>query len=37
MAKAGYAASRRFLDAERISHDPAAGTAALIDGPRKAW
>lgn len=29
MAKAGYAANRRLLDAERISHDPAAGTAAL--------
>jgi len=29
MAKAGYAASRRLLDAGRISHDPAAGTAAL--------
>jgi hypothetical protein len=29
MAKAGYAASRRLLDAEMISHDPAAGTAAL--------
>jgi hypothetical protein len=29
MAKAGYAASRRLLDAECISHDPAAGTAAL--------
>ena len=29
MAKAGYSASRRLLDAERISHDPAAGTAAL--------
>ncbi len=29
MAKAGYTASRRLLDAERISHDPAAGTAAL--------
>jgi hypothetical protein len=29
MAKAGYAANRRLLDAERISHDPAAGAAAL--------
>ena len=29
MAKAGYTASRRLLDAEYISHDPAAGTAAL--------
>jgi hypothetical protein len=29
MAKAGYTANRRLLDAERISHDPAAGTAAL--------
>ena len=29
MAKAGYAASRRLLDAEMISHDPTAGTAAL--------
>jgi hypothetical protein len=29
MAKAGYAANRRLLDAERLSHDPAAGTAAL--------
>ena len=29
MAKAGYSANRRLLDAERISHDPAAGTAAL--------
>jgi len=29
MAKAGYTASRRLLDAECISHDPAAGTAAL--------
>ncbi|HET9080181.1 MAG TPA: FAD-dependent oxidoreductase [Trebonia sp.] len=29
MAKAGYAASRRLLDAEMITHDPAAGTAAL--------
>jgi hypothetical protein len=29
MAKAGYAANRRLLDAEMISHDPAAGTAAL--------
>ena len=29
MAKAGDAASRRLLDAERISHDPAAGAAAL--------
>ena len=29
LAKAGYAASRRLLDAECISHDPAAGTAAL--------
>lgn len=29
MAKAGYAANRRLLDAETISHDPAAGTAAL--------
>ena len=29
MAKAGYAASRRLLDAECISHDPAAGAAAL--------
>ena len=29
MAKAGYAANRRLLDAECISHDPAAGTAAL--------
>jgi hypothetical protein len=28
MATAGYAANRRLLDAERISHDPAAGTAA---------
>jgi hypothetical protein len=27
MAKAGYAASRRLLDAGCISHDPAAGTA----------
>jgi hypothetical protein len=29
MAKAGYTANRRLLDTERISHDPAAGTAAL--------
>jgi hypothetical protein len=29
MATAGYAANRRLLDAECISHDPAAGTAAL--------
>ena len=29
LATAGYAASRRLLDAECISHDPAAGTAAL--------
>jgi hypothetical protein len=29
MATAGYAASRRLLDAGRISHDPAAGAAAL--------
>ena len=29
LAKAGYAASRRLLDAECISHDPAAGSAAL--------
>ena len=29
MAKAGYAANRRLLDAECISHDPAAGTAVL--------
>ena len=29
MAKAGYAANRRLLDAECISHDPAAGAAAL--------
>jgi hypothetical protein len=29
MAKAGYAANRRLLDAETISCDPAAGTAAL--------
>jgi len=29
MGKAGYAASRRLLDAECISHDPAAGAAAL--------
>src|SRR2546429_9849915 len=29
MAKAGYTANRRLLDAECISHDPAAGTAAL--------
>ncbi len=29
LAEAGYSASRRLLDAERISHDPAAGTAAL--------
>jgi hypothetical protein len=29
MATAGYAANRRLLDAERLSHDPAAGTAAL--------
>jgi hypothetical protein len=29
LAKAGYAANRRLLDAEYISHDPAAGTAAL--------
>ena len=28
MAKAGSAANRRLLDAERLSHDPAAGTAA---------
>src|SRR6202008_2752191 len=28
MAKAGYAASRRLLDAGRISRAPAAGTAA---------
>lgn len=31
MAKAGYAASRRLPDAGCISHDPAAGTAALSD------
>ena len=29
MAKAGYTANRRLLDAECISHDPAAGAAAL--------
>ena len=29
MATAGYTASRRLLDAGCISHDPAAGTAAL--------
>jgi hypothetical protein len=29
MAKASYAANRRLLDAECISHDPAAGAAAL--------
>ena len=29
LAKAGYAANRRLLDAECISHHPAAGTAAL--------
>jgi len=29
MAKAGYTASRRLADAECISHDPAAGAAAL--------
>jgi hypothetical protein len=29
MATAGYAANRRLLDAECISHDPAAGAAAL--------
>ena len=29
LAKAGYTANRRLLDAECISHDPAAGTAAL--------
>ena len=29
LAKAGYTASRRLLDAECISHDPAAGAAAL--------
>ena len=29
MAKAGSAANRRLLDAECLSHDPAAGTAAL--------
>jgi hypothetical protein len=29
LAEAGYTASRRLLDAECISHDPAAGTAAL--------
>jgi hypothetical protein len=29
MATAGYAASRRLMDAECISHDPAAGAAAL--------
>jgi hypothetical protein len=29
LARAGYAANRRLLDAECISHDPAAGTAAL--------
>jgi hypothetical protein len=29
MAKAGYAASRRLPAAECVSHDPAAGTAAL--------
>jgi hypothetical protein len=28
-AKAGYAANRRLLDADCISHDPAAGAAAL--------
>jgi hypothetical protein len=29
LAEAGYSANRRLLDAECISHDPAAGTAAL--------
>jgi hypothetical protein len=29
LAKAGYTANRRLLDAECISHDPAAGAAAL--------
>jgi hypothetical protein len=29
LAEAGYSASRRLLDAQCISHDPAAGTAAL--------
>src|SRR5271166_5215998 len=29
MAEVGYAANRRLLDAECISHDPAAGAAAL--------
>jgi hypothetical protein len=29
LAEVGYSANRRLLDAERISHDPAAGTAAL--------
>src|SRR5262249_45076668 len=29
LAKAGYAASRRLTGADCISHDPAAGTAAL--------
>ena len=29
LAEAGYAANRRLLDAECISHDPAAGAAAL--------
>ncbi len=29
LAKAGYSANRRLLDAECISHDPAAGAAAL--------
>jgi hypothetical protein len=29
LAEAGYSASRRLLNAECISHDPAAGTAAL--------
>src|SRR3974377_538778 len=29
MAKAGSAPNRPLLDAERLSHDPAAGTAAL--------
>ena len=29
IAKAGSAANRRLLDAECLSHDPAAGTAAL--------
>src|SRR5713101_5483072 len=29
LAEVGYAANRRLLDAECISHDPAAGTAAL--------